>query len=90
MSPLFKLSLVKKKHAYTSVKEPWEMTTNTSVSVRTPDGRELGWKLFHYLSGGGLAEFAYVSGRSAAIRKQIRFLTVAAIVGIVWLAFFFV
>jgi hypothetical protein len=90
MSPLFKLSLVKKSHAYTSSKEPWEMATNTSVSVRAPDGRVLGWKLFHYLSGGGIAEFAYISGRSAAIRKQVRFLTVMAVVAIAWLIFFFV
>jgi hypothetical protein len=90
MSPLFKLSLVKRKHAYTSSKEPWEMTTNTSAYAQAAGGNEGRWKLFHYLSGGGLAEFAYVNGRSTAIRKQNRFLTVLAIIAVAWLAFFFI
>lgn len=90
MSPLFNLSLVKKKYAYAPSKEPWEMTTSMPSSRRSFGGSEADWKLCHYLSGGGLAEFAYVNGRSTAIRKQTRFLTVMAVLACAWLLFFFI
>lgn len=90
MSPLFNLSLVKKKYSYASSKEPWEMTTIMPSSVRSSKGSETDWKLCHYLSGGGLAEFAYVNGRTTAIRRQIRFLKVMAILVCAWLLFFFI
>ena len=90
MSPLFKLSLVKRKHAYTSSKEPWEMTTSFDSSTCTSSGRDDKWKLCHYLSGGGLAEFAYVNGRATAMRKQTRFLMVVASLVLAWLLFFFI
>lgn len=49
-----------------------------------------GWRLFHYLSGGGLKGFGASNARRLVERRQNRFLVVAAILGVCWLALRFV
>ena len=68
-------SLVKRRHAYTSADIPWSMDVAPDAqSSSSADGRQAGWRLFHYLSGGGIRAFGQPSGRMVLIRRQNRFL----------------
>ena len=55
-----------------------------------PAERKAGWRLFHYLSGGGIRAFAGSVAREAVSRRQTRFLWFMVGVGIVWLALRFI
>ena len=81
-------ALVKRRHAYTSADIPW------SIDVEGVDGADAGgvprngqWRLFHYLSGGGMRAFGRPSGRELQLRRQARFLWTAAALAVLWLVF---
>lgn len=81
-------SLVKRRHAYTSTDIPWAMDV---AAEGTPSESAKGnWRLFHYLSGGGMRAFGRPSGRELLMRRQIRFLWLASVLAFVWLIFSFV
>ncbi len=83
-------SLVKRRHAYTSTDIPWSMDEDRSETVTSPDGRRFEWRLFRYLSGGGMRAFGRSSGAELLRRRQERFLWLAAAFGALWLFFMFV
>lgn len=49
-----------------------------------------GWRLFHYLRGGGLRTFASSSRRFLNERRQERFLVFSAVFFAIWLAIMFI
>ena len=84
-------SLVKPRHAYTSTAIPWSMDVDASMGGTGATVENLGrWRLFHYLSGGGMRAFGRPSGQELLLHRQRRFLWLAALLGAVWLAFSFV
>lgn len=83
-------SLVKRRHAYTSASIPWLMDMEPKGVASSPRGTSVGWRLFHYLSGGGMRAFGRPSGHMLLMRRQTRFLWLAAAVAAAWLVFLFV
>ena len=71
-------SLVKRRHAYTSVDIPWDVDESTEP------------QFLRYLRGGGMRAFSTTSARMVRSRRQTRFLYVAAAAFALWVAFFFV
>ena len=47
-------------------------------------------KLIHYLAGGGMVAFGRTVRQEEVRRRRIRFLAGASVVGVAWLAFFFI
>ena len=45
------------------------------------------WRLFHYLSGGGLAACGSSSERALVDRRQGRFLVFAGVLAVLWIVF---
>lgn len=72
-------SLVRRRHAYTSVDLPWAM-----------DEVDEGSNFLRYLRGGGLRAFATSSGRALRNRRQTRFLMFSGVLAVVWTIFYFV
>ena len=61
-------------HAYTSSDVPWSISTAKSTRG----------KLIDYISGGGMRTFGRTVRQEEVRRKQLRFLTVAAALAVVW------
>lgn len=61
------------------------MDRYTGANGRTSTGRTYGWKLFHYISGGGMSTFGRTLRQEIRSRRQSRFLIVAAALVVVWL-----
>ena len=80
MSGLF-TETVTAAHAYTRAKSPWIL----EESEPTKRGR-----LVHYLSGGGMATFGRTIKQELVSSRHRRFLAVSAIIGVVYLVFYFV
>lgn len=78
-------TLVGDAHSYTRSREPWRMDSYTAARGRTSSGKVYGWKLFHYLSGGGMRTFGRTVAQEVRSRRQTRFLVVAALLAAVWL-----
>ena len=78
-------SLVKRRHAYTSADIPWSMDVDEADAEDVM--RHGRWRLFHYLSGGGMSAFGRPSGRELQLRRQNRFLWVAAALAVAWVIF---
>jgi hypothetical protein len=78
-------SLVKRSHAYTSADIPWFMDVDDADAEDVM--RHGRWRLFHYLSGGGMSAFGRPSGRELQLRRQNRFLWIAATLAAVWVVF---
>ena len=47
-------SLVGIAHSYTRAKVPWRLDAYREAYGETSKGTRFGWKLFHYISGGGI------------------------------------
>ena len=62
-------------HAYTRSDVPWAMST-----AKTPHGR-----LVNYISGGGMRMFGRTVRQEEIRRRQLRFLTVAFVLSVLWL-----
>ena len=81
-------ALVKRRHAYTSANIPWAMDT---ASEEMPSNSTKGnWRLFHYLSGGGMRAFGRTSRYELQMRRQTRFLWLAGALAAFWIIFSFV
>ena len=89
MAPLVP-TLVRRRHAWTGIKAPWRIDVGDAALAALPEARKAGWRLFHYLSGGGMRAFAGSSARAATARRQTRFLWFMLGVGLVWLALRFI
>lgn len=73
-----RLSALDSKHAYTRSRAPWILA----------DYRSAYGKLLHYISGGGMSTFGRTIRQEEARLRQRRFLTLAAVLGALWLAFY--
>lgn len=72
-------------HPYTHSKSPWRLEAYTQAHGETSSGKRFGWKLFHYLSGGGMRTFGRTVGQDEVLTRQRRFLIVAGVLGVLWL-----
>lgn len=82
-------SIVKDAHAYTRSRVPWLLDAAEAAQDETRTGAKVGWKLFHYISGGGMKTFGRTIQQEEADVKRNRFLVKAAVLGAVWLWFYF-
>lgn len=64
-------------HAYTRSDVPWSLSEGTSAYDR----------MINYLSGGGMRMFGRTVRQEQARRRQLCFLTVAAVLAGLWLVF---
>lgn len=81
-------SIVGDAHAYTRSSTPWLLDENRSEKGVTSKGKKFGWKLFHYISGGGIKSFGRTVQQEEADAKRDRFLLASAAIGAAWLWFF--
>ena len=70
-------TFVRSIHEYTRSEAPWRLEA-------------YGKKLFRYLSGGGMSALGRSVKQDEADLKRQRFLTAAAIIGVVWLVLWIV
>ena len=75
------------KHAYTRSKAPWRIDAYREARGETSNGVKFGWRLFHYLSGGGMKTFGRTVEQEEADLKRTRFLVFAGALALVWLYF---
>ena len=80
-------SLVKRRHAWTGAKEPWAIDVEDEDVLALPERHRAGWRLFHYLSGGGTRAFAVTLAHDRVSRRQTRFLWISAGLAVLWLVF---
>jgi hypothetical protein len=83
-------SLVKRKHAWTGADVPWYIDVEEVPSVLDSVDAKKNWRLFHYLSGGGLSAFGTSSERIIVERRQTRFLRIACALAVLWLVFWII
>ena len=83
-------SLVTKDHAWTGADVPWKLDTEEGVDLAASESERVRWRLFRYLSGGGLSACKSSSAREQAIRRQGRFLVFAGFLGVLWIIFWIV
>lgn len=86
MSPI-RTTLVRKRHPWTGEDLPWNIDVEDSSVAALPADRRAGWRLFHYLSGGGIRAFAGSAMREIVSRRQTRFLWCVAALSVLWLVF---
>jgi hypothetical protein len=78
-------SLVGVAHSYTRSKVPWRLDEYQEAHGETSKGQRFGWKLFHYISGGGMRTFGRTVQQEELGARQTRFLAVAGAVAALWL-----
>lgn len=82
---------VKRRHAWTGEKTPWRIDVGDGVVDSLPERHKAGWRLFHYLSGGGIRAFAGSAVAWEVVsRRQTRFLYLMLAAVAVWLFLRFV
>ncbi len=81
--------MIEDAHAYTRSETPWLIGAYREAKGETTKGKKFGWKLFHYLSGGGMREFGRTVRQEESEVKRNRFLAVSAVIGALWLYFWF-
>jgi len=79
-------STVVTAHEYTRSPMPWLLDENREASGETSDGKKFGWRLFHYISGGGMRAFGRSVRQEELDRKRNRFLVASGVVAAMWLA----
>ena len=72
-------SIVRDAHAYTRSRTPWVLESDRQAQGETAGSQKFGWRLFHYLSGGGLRAFGRTVEQEEADAKRTRFLIRAAV-----------
>ena len=77
-------SIVGDAHAYTRSKVPWRLDTYRDAHGETSKGQRFGWKLFHYISGGGMRTFGRTVQQEELGARQTRFLVVAGALAVLW------
>lgn len=80
-------TLVTPRHAYTAARVPWQTDPDRSVTVTTANGHRFGWRLFRYLSGGGMSALGRSSSQELQARRRAVFLIVAGILFACWILF---
>ena len=83
-------SLVRDAHPYTRSKLPWKLESDRNVHGENSKGVRFVWKLFHYISGGGMKAFGRTIQQEERNARQNRFLTVASVMTVLWILFLFV
>lgn len=87
----FPSMFVKRRHAWTGTKTPWRIDVPDEIVDSLPERHKAGWRLFHYLSGGGIRAFAGSTVAWEVVsRRQTRFLCLMAAVSVIWLFLRFV
>lgn len=81
-----RVTFLKRKRDYTHAKIPWNLEEYTEAHGETSTGIKFGWKLFHYISGGGMRTFGRTVRQDEIAYRQRRFLVVAALIALVWVA----
>ncbi len=80
-------SLVKRDHAWTGADVPWYLDTEGVADPAASEAERVRWRLFHYLSGGGLSACGSSSARALVFRRQRRFLVFAGVLAVLWAVF---
>jgi len=83
-------SLVTRNHAWTGADVPWRLEMEGAPDASAPAAERDRWRLFHYLSGGGLSACGSSSARALVYRRQERFLFLAGVLAVLWLIFWIV
>ena len=85
-------SLVRRRHAWTGEDLPWSIDVADDAVQALPADRRAGWRLFHYLSGGGIRTFPHYTSTARALvsRRQTRFLWTLSLLAVLWLVFRFI
>ena len=83
-------SLVTKDHAWTGADVPWNLDTDVVPPVDASETARKNWRLFHYLSGGGISACGSSNERALMDRRQGRFLVFAGILGVLWIIFWII
>ena len=69
---------------YARSKAPWRLDAYTQAKGETSAGVKFGWRLFHYLAGGGMKVFGRTIKQEEADLKRTRLLIAAGIFAAVW------
>ncbi|MBQ4385355.1 MAG: hypothetical protein II823_05480 [Kiritimatiellae bacterium] len=72
-------------HSYTRSHTPWVLDENRLAKGQTSTGCKFGWRLFHYISGGGMQAFGRSVRQEEIDLKRNRFLIGAGVFAFVWL-----
>lgn len=80
------LGIIGDSRPYTRSKAPWRHDTYKEAKGETSHGVKFGWRLFHYLSGGGMKVFGRTIKQEEADLKRNRFLVAAGIFAAIWFA----
>ena len=81
-------SIVSPAHDYTRSKVPWRLDEYQLAHGETTKGKRFGWKLFHYLSGGGMSTFGRTVEQEERAARQNRFLVIASVIAVLWFFFY--
>ena len=79
-------SLVKRDHAWTGADVPWRLDMEGAPSAGASEAERARWRLFHYLSGGGMRALGRSVAQEETDRKRNRFLIASGVFAAVWLA----
>ena len=71
--------------AYTRSPEPWRIDAGEEVYASISRESRRGWKLFHYISGGGMRSFRRTLEEDGRSRRQTRFLVFSAALLVAWI-----
>lgn len=69
---------------------PWNIDVDGAPGFLDSAEAKSRWRLFHYLSGGGLSACGTSSARLLAERRQARFLRIAGVLAALWLLFWII
>lgn len=72
-------------HAYTRVQEPWRMEETREQLENGGKRGGVDWRLYHYISGGGMKAFGRSVEQERRMRRQTRFLVVCGVLAVLWL-----
>lgn len=80
-------AVVQDAHPYTRSKSPWVICENRDAKGETTDGKKFGWRLFHYIAGGGMMAFGRTVKQEETAIRQTRFLVGLAVLAVIWAVF---
>ena len=80
----FSLPFLGDGRPYTRSKAPWRIDAYKEAKGETSKGVKFGWRLFHYLSGGGMRVFGRTIKQEEANLKRTRFLIAVGIFAVIW------
>ena len=81
------ISVVGDAHEYTRSSVPWTLDENREAKGETTTGKKFGWRLFHYISGGGMKSFGRTVAQEEADARRGRFIAASAALAAAWLYF---